>query len=101
MRKSGYNHFVKELKKATEKAIKECHTEEEISERILDIISQECGGFIVYIPVFSSLNRDRIYAQIRKEFNGKNHSELARKYNISLGWIYKIVKGQKNESRNI
>ncbi|MDK4537214.1 Mor transcription activator family protein [Kingella kingae] len=32
--------------------------------------------------------RDRIYA----EFDGKNHQELARKYNLAVQRIYKIVK---------
>ena len=28
---------------------------------------------------------------IRKEFNGKNHNELARKYKLTTRWIYDIV----------
>ncbi|WP_283228558.1 Mor transcription activator family protein, partial [Haemophilus influenzae] len=29
---------------------------------------------------------------IFNEFNGSNHRELARKYNVSMQWIYQIVK---------
>ncbi len=34
---------------------------------------------------------------IYQEFNGINHSELARKYGVSLQWIYKIVKAVQKE----
>ena len=30
--------------------------------------------------------------KIYEEFNGNNHRELARKYNVSMQWVYKIVK---------
>lgn len=29
--------------------------------------------------------------------NGTNHSDLARKYGVSLQWIYKIVKTVRQE----
>ena len=32
-----------------------------------------------------------------RDFTGANHSELARKYGVSLQWIYKIVKTVRQE----
>ncbi|MOA58273.1 Mor transcription activator family protein [compost metagenome] len=38
--------------------------------------------------------RDR---QIYDDFNGSNQSALARKYGVSLQWVYKIIKAVRKE----
>lgn len=40
--------------------------------------------------------------QIYKEFNGKNHVELARKYDLTVQHIYRIVKevGMAERAKN-
>ncbi|AXP78351.1 transcriptional regulator [Haemophilus influenzae] len=35
--------------------------------------------------------------QIFNEFTGNNHASLAKKYDLSLQWIYKIVKRVQKE----
>ncbi|MGX2951620.1 Mor transcription activator family protein, partial [Ursidibacter sp. B-7004-1] len=30
--------------------------------------------------------------KIYHEFNGNNHKELARKYGVSVPWVYQIIK---------
>lgn len=52
------------------------------------------GGQLIYFPHgnFEQSDRDK---QIWAEFNGNNHAELARKYKVSIQWIYKIVKAQR------
>lgn len=55
-------------------------------------IAQSWGGEVIYIPrnlILLLSERDR---KIFNEFNGTNHRELARKYNVSMQWIYQIVK---------
>ena len=55
-------------------------------------IAQNWGGEVIYIPrnlILLLSERDR---KIFNEFNGTNHRELARKYNVSMQWIYQIVK---------
>jgi len=50
------------------------------------------GGQHIYIPKGVSMiasQRDRV---IFDEFNGHNHAELARKYHLSMIWIYKIIR---------
>lgn len=39
--------------------------------------------------------RDRL---IRKEFNGRNHKELARRFGLSEAWVRAIV-GEKNDDQ--
>ncbi|MBE8614120.1 DNA-binding protein, partial [Morganella morganii] len=38
--------------------------------------------------------RDR---EIFNEFDGRNHHELARKFGVSLQWIYSVVKRVRKE----
>ncbi|WP_412763632.1 Mor transcription activator family protein [Rodentibacter abscessus] len=83
------------------------HTEVKIKEKISDIdtilaqqiaievanhIAQCWGGEVIYIPrnlVLLLSERDR---KIFNEFNGSNQRELARKYNVSMQWVYHIIK---------
>lgn len=55
-------------------------------------IAESWGGQTVYVPqalgMFAHERDERIYS----EFNGTNHAELARKYQISMQWVYSIVK---------
>lgn len=54
-------------------------------------LAKHFGGQYYYFPKIDkalSLRRDK---KIRKEFNGSNHKELSRKYNLSENWIRRIV----------
>ncbi|MGO2258667.1 MAG: Mor transcription activator family protein [Hafnia alvei] len=57
------------------------------------------GGQNVYFPMGISWNASQRDLQIFSEFNGRNHSELAKKYSVSLQWIYKIVKTVRKEEQ--
>ncbi|HEL5982467.1 TPA: DNA-binding protein, partial [Escherichia coli] len=35
--------------------------------------------------------------EIFREFNGRNHHELARKFGVSLQWVYSVVKRVRKE----
>lgn len=50
------------------------------------------GGQNLYFPMGLSLQLSKRDKQIYSEFDGMNHSDLARKYNVSVQWVYKIVK---------
>lgn len=55
------------------------------------------GGQNVYFPmglIWKVSQRDR---EIFADFNGHNHHALARKYKVSLQWIYSVVKRVKKE----
>lgn len=63
-------------------------------------IAQNYAGEYVYVP--SSLlariaARDR---RIYSEFDGNNHTELARKYGVTVIHMYRIIKKQRAQSAN-
>ena len=53
-------------------------------------LTKQFGGMSIYIPKPDTLLRRSKYTQIKKEFNGYNHAQLARKYNLSEKWIRNI-----------
>jgi Mor family transcriptional regulator len=50
-------------------------------------------GQQIYIPKMDSALRELKHEQIRKEFNGYNQTSLARKYNVSVSYIYRLLAG--------
>jgi len=62
-------------------------------------LAELIGGATIYIPKTDSFLRPVRDLRIKKEFNGYNHTELAKKYNLSERWIREIcgeghAKGQ-------
>lgn len=64
----------------------------QISVDIAHEIANAWGGEVIYIPRNVALLLSERDHQIWQEFNGYNHRELARKYNVSMAWVYQIVK---------
>lgn len=73
-----------------------------IGEEISQKIAHDWGGLMVYIPknlMFIISERDK---QIYAEFNGYNQRELAKKYNLSIQWVYKIIASiQKQQQKHV
>jgi Mor family transcriptional regulator len=72
---------------------------EEIGVANLIKLAEMIGGAKFYIPKAESLIRPVRDLRIKKDFNGYNHMELAKKYNLSESWIREIcgdghAKGQ-------
>ncbi|MBE8397905.1 DNA-binding protein, partial [Leptospira borgpetersenii serovar Hardjo-bovis] len=59
-----------------------------IADRMLRI----WGGQSIYFPKGISVRASERDYQIYSECDGRNYAELAKKYNLTLQWIYKIVK---------
>lgn len=62
-------------------------------------LAEIIGGATVYIPKADSLVRPVRDARIKDEFNGYNHLELAKRYNVTERWVRQIcgegnVEGQ-------
>lgn len=55
------------------------------------------GGQNLYFPKSQGLFSCEREKQIFNEFDGTNHAQLAKKYGLSLQWIYKIVKRVQKE----
>jgi len=62
-------------------------------------LAEIIGGATVYIPKADSLVRPVRDARIKGEFNGYNHLDLAKRYNVTERWVRQIcgegnVEGQ-------
>lgn len=55
-------------------------------------LSELFGGQVVYFLKIDSLLRKKRNATIRREFNGSNHKELAKKFGLSEQQIRNIVQ---------
>jgi Mor family transcriptional regulator len=55
-------------------------------------LAAHLGGLSFYYPRLDSILRDKRDAQIRAEFTGCNHRDLARKYKLTESWIREIVQ---------
>lgn len=68
-----------------------------IGEEVAERMALHWGGQNLYFPMGKALKLSRRDRQIYAEFNGENHSELARKFGLSLQWVYAIVKAVRQE----
>ncbi|MBI4822645.1 MAG: hypothetical protein HY805_00215 [Nitrospirae bacterium] len=57
-------------------------------------LSEIFKGQVVYFPMLESLIRAKRDEAIKREFNGKNYRELARKYGISGKQLIRILTGK-------
>lgn len=53
-------------------------------------LAEYAGGASIYIPKADTLIRPIRDKKIKEEFNGYNHLQLAKKYNLSVRWIREI-----------
>ncbi len=60
---------------------------EEIGTLNLYKLAEIVGGSTVYVPKPESLLRPVRDAHIKAEFNGYNHQELAKKYDVTDRWV--------------
>ncbi|MDF0606666.1 DNA-binding protein [Neisseriaceae bacterium TC5R-5] len=70
---------------------------EQVGRDIANRMAAHWGGQNIYFPMGLSYKLSQRDRQIYDEFNGTNHSDLARKYGVSLQWVYKIVKAVRQE----
>lgn len=54
-------------------------------------LSEHLGGLPFYFPKIGSLIVKKRDLCIRREFNGANYRELARKYGLTETWVRRIV----------
>lgn len=62
---------------------------------------EKYGGTKIYIPKPGLLERIVTDHKIRSEYNGKNISELSRKYDLTRRTIYKILEGRNGISGHV
>lgn len=65
---------------------------DQVAREVADHMAGHWGGQNIYFPMGLSYRLSQRDRQIYDEFDGANHSDLARKWGVSLQWVYKIVK---------
>lgn len=68
-----------------------------VGQEIANRMAGHWGGQLIYFPIGTAIKLSVRDLAIWNDFNGKNHSDLARKYGVSLQWIYKILKAMRQE----
>ena len=65
-------------------------------------ITDNWGGQLIYIPKNHLGQIDERDMQVYREFDGRNHAQLAKKYNLTVQQIYRIVKevGLRERAKN-
>jgi len=56
---------------------------------LMNKLQAKWGGREVYIPSLKSKDRNKL---VKNDFNGLNHTEVCKKYDISLSTLYRVVK---------
>ena len=54
-------------------------------------LARQMGGQRIYVPKLDSLRNQIKYRCIRRDFDGRNYRQLARKYGYTPRWIRQIV----------
>ena len=74
----------------------------EVSKKLSHHLTSNWGGQLIYLPKNLLGRVSERDLKIYKEFNGKNHVELARKYDLTVQHIYRIVKevGMAERAKN-
>ncbi len=85
-----------DLKDHTATLLKEAKIDDSKSEQVANElmlhISSHWGGQMLYIGKDHAFHADKRDMQIYNEFNGNNHFELAEKFDLTVVYIYRIVK---------
>jgi Mor family transcriptional regulator len=71
-----------------------------IGQEIALTMARHWSGQLVYFPKGVFFRVALRYLQIYEEFNGRNCGELAQKYEMSVPWIYRIIKRLRQEARD-
>lgn len=65
---------------------------EHVGHEVAMQVAEKMAKQLVYIPSAENFLKHGRDEEIWGEFTGTNHNELARKYNISVQWVYRIIK---------
>lgn len=71
----------------------------EISKKVARHITNNWGGQLIYIPKNTLGQLSERDLEIWAQFNGRNHAALAKKFNLTVQQIYKIVKEASERER--
>lgn len=61
---------------------------------------EQWGGQQLYMPKGIRIEASRLHQQIYQEWKGRNHRKLARKFGISLQFVYRVIKVMRKADLN-
>ena len=64
-------------------------------------LTKVVGGATIYLPKPESVTRPVRDTRIREEFNGYNHPDLAKKYQVTERWLRKLCGSGVSEGQII
>ena len=65
---------------------------DDVALEVRNHLAEHWGGQNLYFPRDVSFKMSMRHEQIFEDFTGNNHSDLVRKYKVSLPWLYRILK---------
>ena len=63
--------------------------------RLAEDVRHKYAGLLIYVPKGDAYERSRRNSAIWREFNGRNHAQLARKHGVGLSVIYEVVAAER------
>lgn len=77
-------------------AIETLHVSPELAEahgsEVAAQMAQVWGGQQLYVPKGVSVQASKLHQQLFDEFTGRNQRELAMKHNVTLQFVYRVLK---------
>lgn len=65
---------------------------EALGHEVATLMAQVWGGQQLYMPKGVCLQASKLHQKIYDDWTGRNHREVARKHNVSLQFVYRVVK---------
>ncbi len=62
------------------------------AEKLAKFIKNDWGGQQIYFPKCSEDYLSSRDIDLWRKFNGTNHASLAREFNVSVQWVYKVIR---------
>lgn len=66
-----------------------------LARELAEDVRLKWGGGLIYIPQGARYERQQRDAAIWREFNGRNHAELARHHGLTLSCVYNIIARER------
>lgn len=83
---------VQEMIDVVDKVLDDRELSKMVVRRILDYF----GGMQVYLPKTESAFREEIDEAIYQAFNGHNHKEVVRSFDITIQRLYEIIRAKRS-----
>ncbi len=65
---------------------------EDVAAMFVERIMLRLGGENIYVPRRRLKDRQRVIAEIRARFTGRNAGVLAREFGVSVRWVRRVVQ---------